>query len=297
MVTSRDEPSDYPIDAMSYDDWLRTSYEHPTLDHDGSRVVLTPDGRLVAWALLGTDGAGRGLNEFTATRPEYRGRRLARLAKLAVAAWARDNGIDVLYTGNDAVNAPMLAINRRLGYRPTGERHYLDPRSSLRRSPRRRTASESPAPRARRRGDDDEHRGAHEHAVAAGERDSRPHQRVGDRAQHQRDHPVEGAHARERRARHLLLEHGLPDRARERDRRVGDEARRHDDQQRRRRHEREQLQRRQRHQRVDDDERAPRPEAQRDEAAEQAAHRPARHDEPPVAGAAHSSAATTGPRT
>jgi GNAT superfamily N-acetyltransferase len=125
VVTSRDEPSEYPIDAMSYDDWLRTSYEQPTLDHDGSRIVVTGDDHLVAWALLGTDGAGRGLNEFTATRPEYRGRGLARLAKLSVATWARDNGIDLLYTGNDAVNAPMLAINRRMGYRPTGKRHYL----------------------------------------------------------------------------------------------------------------------------------------------------------------------------
>jgi GNAT superfamily N-acetyltransferase len=124
VATSRDEPSDYPIDAMGYDDWLRTSYEHPAVDRDGSRVVVAGD-RLVAWALIGTDGSGRAANEFTGTHPEFRGRGLARLAKLAATAWARDNGVSVIYTGNDAANAPMLAINRRLGYRPLAELHYL----------------------------------------------------------------------------------------------------------------------------------------------------------------------------
>jgi GNAT superfamily N-acetyltransferase len=124
VATSRDEPSDYPIDAMEYDEWLRSTYEHPGPSHEGSRVVVAGD-RLVAWALISTDGAGRGVNEFTGTLPEFRGRGLARLAKLAVAAWARDNGVEVIYTGNDAVNAPMLAINGRLGYRPAGELHYL----------------------------------------------------------------------------------------------------------------------------------------------------------------------------
>ena len=124
VATSRDEPSEYPIDAMTYEDWLQTTYEHPLFDRDGSRVVIFGDS-LVAWALIGTDGNGRGLNAFTGTRPEFRGRRLARLAKLAVAAWARDNGVDVLYTGNDATNAAMLAINERLGYRPVVDLHYL----------------------------------------------------------------------------------------------------------------------------------------------------------------------------
>jgi GNAT superfamily N-acetyltransferase len=124
VATSRDEPSDYPIDAIDYDNWLRTTYEHPGLDRDGSCVVVDGD-RLVAWALISTDGDGRAVNEFTATRRELRGRGLARLAKLAVSAWARDNGVDVVFTGNDATNEPMLAINRRLGYRPAGEVHYL----------------------------------------------------------------------------------------------------------------------------------------------------------------------------
>ena len=124
VVTSRDEPSDHPLDSMGYDEWLQTEFDHPSIDRDGSRVVAAGD-RLVAWALIGTDGEGRAVNSFTGTHPDYRGRGLARLAKLAVAAWARDRGVRVIFTGNDDSNAPMLAINNRLGYRPVAELHYL----------------------------------------------------------------------------------------------------------------------------------------------------------------------------
>ena len=124
VVTVRDEPSDYPIDAIDYDEWLRTLFEHPSIDRDGSRVVAAGD-RLVAWALIGTDGEGRAVNSFTGTHPDFRGRGLARLGKLAVAAWARDQGVRVIFTGNDESNAPMLAINERMGYCPVAQVHYL----------------------------------------------------------------------------------------------------------------------------------------------------------------------------
>ena len=42
--------------------------------------------------------------------------------KLASIAWARENGIREMVTDNDETNAPMLAINRSLGFRPSGRR-------------------------------------------------------------------------------------------------------------------------------------------------------------------------------
>src|SRR6266511_1431693 len=45
-------------------------------------------------------------------------RRLARLAKSAAMRWSRSNGIESILTNNDAENAPILAINGRLGYQP-----------------------------------------------------------------------------------------------------------------------------------------------------------------------------------
>ena len=43
---------------------------------------------------------------------------LARLVKLAALRWASENGVTSVWTTNDETNAPMLAVNRRLGYEP-----------------------------------------------------------------------------------------------------------------------------------------------------------------------------------
>ena len=59
---------------------------------------------------------------MTGTRRAYRGRGLALAVKLASIEWAAANGITRMLTFNDATNAPMLAVNRRLGYEPIGRR-------------------------------------------------------------------------------------------------------------------------------------------------------------------------------
>jgi RimJ/RimL family protein N-acetyltransferase len=71
-----------------------------------------------AWLELDREG-GRGHHELTGTLRAYRGRGLATLAKVAAVRWCAANGIRELLTANDVDNAPMLAINERLGYRPT----------------------------------------------------------------------------------------------------------------------------------------------------------------------------------
>jgi GNAT superfamily N-acetyltransferase len=57
-------------------------------------------------------------HEMTAVRPAWRGRGIATAIKQAVIAWAIANGLEALETGNDETNAPMRAVNARLGYRP-----------------------------------------------------------------------------------------------------------------------------------------------------------------------------------
>jgi RimJ/RimL family protein N-acetyltransferase len=68
--------------------------------------------------LIVDQGRRRAWNEMTGTLPSHRGRGLATAAKLATIHWARSNWIERILTNNDAENAPMLAINRHLGYKP-----------------------------------------------------------------------------------------------------------------------------------------------------------------------------------
>jgi GNAT superfamily N-acetyltransferase len=74
---------------------------------------------------------------FTGTLPEYRGRGLALAVKLASLRWAAARGVTRVFTSNDETNAPMLAVNRRLGYRPVGRGvEYLAEREGLSRERR-----------------------------------------------------------------------------------------------------------------------------------------------------------------
>jgi GNAT superfamily N-acetyltransferase len=57
-------------------------------------------------------------NAITGVLPAYRGRGIALALKLLAIRAARRYGVRYLRTNNDAENAPMLAVNRKLGYRP-----------------------------------------------------------------------------------------------------------------------------------------------------------------------------------
>ena len=124
VAVGSDVPGEEDME-LRYDEWLVGTFGAPDLSWAGSTVVFD-GGRPVAFCLLQVvPNERRAENDFTATRPEYRGRGLARLVKLASLRWCAENGIDRVYTGNDETNAPMRAVNRRLGYRETVRRAWL----------------------------------------------------------------------------------------------------------------------------------------------------------------------------
>ena len=115
-AATADIPADDPEDDVPFEDWEKQDLDDPELAWDGSFVVLH-EGQPVALAfLLVNPDAKTGSNEMTGTLPAFRGRGLARLAKLASIRWAAEQGYRTIYTGNDAENAPMLSLNRSLGY-------------------------------------------------------------------------------------------------------------------------------------------------------------------------------------
>ncbi|MBA3788400.1 MAG: GNAT family N-acetyltransferase [Actinobacteria bacterium] len=118
-----DEPGDDVIDAVEYEQWVRDYWEHPDLDLALSQAAVA-DGRAVAVAYVIVDRESRrALNAYTGSLRAYRGRGFARLAKLAVMRRLAEVGVELVLTENDETNAPMLAINDRLGYRPIENRY------------------------------------------------------------------------------------------------------------------------------------------------------------------------------
>jgi GNAT superfamily N-acetyltransferase len=126
-LTAADPRDAYNVDMEATADMPSTE-PLPLFTAAGSFLAFV-DGEAAALSLLTADAeSGRAMNWMTGTRRAYRGRGLAPAVKLASIHWAAANGITRLLTFNDATNAPMLAVNRRLGYGTMGRRvEYLRP--------------------------------------------------------------------------------------------------------------------------------------------------------------------------
>lgn len=113
--TTADEPSDTPAQPSDYEEWLTGTWADPALDRRLTSVAVV-DGEVAAFSAARCDSSGRYWSGMTGTRRAYRGRGLAKLAKNDSLHRARAAGYTDAYTGNDADNGPMLAVNRWFGY-------------------------------------------------------------------------------------------------------------------------------------------------------------------------------------
>ncbi|WP_128981792.1 GNAT family N-acetyltransferase [Streptomyces roseicoloratus] len=114
-LTTADEPGDVATELDDYEHWLAAVWNHPLLDRELTTVAVA-GGRPVAFSAARTDGLGRYGSAMTGTHPGHRGLGLAKLAKNDSLHRARAAGCTEAFTGNDAENGPMLAINTWFGY-------------------------------------------------------------------------------------------------------------------------------------------------------------------------------------
>ena len=122
-ASALDEPGPTDFSGMTFDSWRRIIWEHPDCDLDLSVVALSRD-RVVGTMFLYSDRpTGRAANGGTGVIRAYRGRGLGFLMKRHSLANAAAAGITRVITQNDETNAPMLAINARLGYQPFAVGH------------------------------------------------------------------------------------------------------------------------------------------------------------------------------
>jgi GNAT superfamily N-acetyltransferase len=117
MEVSQDIPND-EFDAITLEEWVETFWRSPLIDERASLAGYV-DGELAAVTMIRVDRpSGRAQNNLAGTRRRFRGRGLVTLLKSHSLHRAAALGATIAITDNDETNAPMLAVNTKLGYRP-----------------------------------------------------------------------------------------------------------------------------------------------------------------------------------
>lgn len=117
-LTTADEPG-LRLEFTPYEEWLSGTWHHPLADLELSAVVLV-SGAPAGIVCFTSDGQTRLESSMTGTLRRYRGFGLARHAKHSALLRAAELGFTHACTSNHADNAPMLSVNRRLGYEAVG---------------------------------------------------------------------------------------------------------------------------------------------------------------------------------
>jgi GNAT superfamily N-acetyltransferase len=106
-----------PQDAVSLQEWRAQVLDGAGQTPDTHWVALHED-HPVGMTFLKRLSPDAAENDFTSVLPGYRGRGIAQALKVRAISWARGAGLRSFYTSSELGNAPMIAINTRLGYRP-----------------------------------------------------------------------------------------------------------------------------------------------------------------------------------
>jgi len=116
-VTALDNPANNG-NFLPFEEFRKEVLEASWFRPDG-QILAAQDERWVGLAAVAWyPQAGYAYNAFTGVDRAYRGQGLALALKLLAVRCARQYGAPCLRTSNDSRNAPMLAINRKLGYQP-----------------------------------------------------------------------------------------------------------------------------------------------------------------------------------
>jgi RimJ/RimL family protein N-acetyltransferase len=112
-------PLHAPFEMPSFERWVEEDAIGPDVLAGGTLVALD-DGHVVGFAGLIRRAADPRLAEhgLTSVAASHRNRGIATALKRAQIAWAARNGFRELQTSTQAANAPMRAINDKLGYEP-----------------------------------------------------------------------------------------------------------------------------------------------------------------------------------
>jgi mycothiol synthase len=114
-AVSNDVPLGMPATPLTLEQFQKSILEI-SWAREEAFVVAIFGGRYIGLNNIGIDSNGNAFVDVTGVLPEFRGRSLAQALKLKGIEWAISQGIKKMATSNDLVNAPMLAVNEKLGF-------------------------------------------------------------------------------------------------------------------------------------------------------------------------------------
>jgi len=120
-----DMPTIDPVEVGSYEEWKAFELDTAMIRPDLTTVALAGD-EVIGYAILTARSAGRiGKHRLCGVKRAWRGRGVALALKQRQIAAAQASGMQRLVTENAEGNAPMRAVNERLGYAPAPEVLWL----------------------------------------------------------------------------------------------------------------------------------------------------------------------------
>jgi len=109
----------------TYSIFEKSVLQAPWFRRDGQLLAVDGD-QWIGMAAVGLfPEAHSAYNEYTGVLRPYRRRKIATSLKVLAALYARKNGAQKILTDSNLRNAPILAINRKMGYRPQPGKYTL----------------------------------------------------------------------------------------------------------------------------------------------------------------------------
>ncbi|MDQ2944060.1 MAG: GNAT family N-acetyltransferase, partial [Candidatus Dormibacteraeota bacterium] len=117
IAAEQDIPTTVPMQVMPFEKWKRVTFDNPGIRED--RFWIARNGDAIVGLSYIEFPPRRGLpwTSFTATSRSVRGRGIARALKYQTIAQAIELGYTRIRTSNDGANAPILHVNREMGYK------------------------------------------------------------------------------------------------------------------------------------------------------------------------------------
>jgi GNAT superfamily N-acetyltransferase len=110
---------------LSYTEFENFVFGAPWFRREGQ--LLAVDGDIwVGMAAVSLDPESQNAyNAYTGVQSAYQGRKIALTLKILAVRYARRHNAPTIATDNNSLNAPILAINQKMGYQPQPGKYWL----------------------------------------------------------------------------------------------------------------------------------------------------------------------------